>query len=62
MAKGDPIWITTKYGGKCAGEGCGRYALKGEKIYYVPVSKSIFCEVNGCGQRAEKELDALMGK
>ena len=60
MAKGEPLWITSKYGGKCSGDGCGKFTKKGERVFYDPSSKTVFCGT--CGQKAEMEYNQLAGK
>ena len=51
-----PFWLTTRFGGRCFR--CGMGIKKGEQALYYPASKTLLCQREPCGQRAQRDLDA----
>lgn len=52
--QGDPRWIDVKYPKVCAKSGCNKTIKVGERAFYYPNSKSLFCETHG--QEAEADF------
>ena len=52
--KGDPHWITVRYAGTC--RRCGRALRKGDRAFYYPRGKDMYCEPTGCGGVAESDF------
>lgn len=51
----DPFWLETKYeGGSCAR--CGAKIRKGERVFYYPSTKSIYCPTHSA--EASREFSA----
>lgn len=44
---GDPHWITARYAGTCAKQGCGQAISKGDQAFYYPRGKALYAR--GCG-------------
>ena len=51
--KGDPRWITVKYGKDC--ESCGRPIKRGETAFFYPNGGSLYCD-QGCGENAAADF------
>lgn len=51
---GDPRWIIARFESKCSK--CGKSVKRGEKIFYYPRTKSVFCDSPGCGGNAERDF------
>jgi hypothetical protein len=53
----DPFWLTSRFAGKCAK--CGAQIRKGDRVFYYPSTRSIFCEKRDeCGPAHSREFDA----
>lgn len=48
---GDPRWITVKYGGTCGA--CSARVKKGDRAFYYPREKAMYCEKCGEGEYAQ---------
>jgi hypothetical protein len=55
--RGDPYWLTAKWPGVC--RRCGTRIKRGDKAYYYPSDKSLFCGADSCGEKASREFAAL---
>lgn len=44
---GDPRWIEARYAGAC--RRCGRDVKPGERVFYYPRERAIYCAADGCG-------------
>ena len=53
---GDPYWTTARFNSKCSG--CGRGIKKGERIFYFPRTKDVFCDSDRCGRRESRSFEA----
>lgn len=55
--KCDPRWITVRFkGNACAG--CNRPIHPGERAFYYPEDRSLYCEAEDCGKTASREFAA----
>ena len=55
--KSDPRWITVKFkGDRCAR--FGRLINPGERGFYYPEDRSLYCESEACGKAASREFGA----
>jgi hypothetical protein len=55
--KCDPRWITVRFeGSTCAG--CKRPIHTGERAFYYPEDRSLYCEGEECGKAAGQEFSA----
>jgi hypothetical protein len=55
--KGDPRWIVVKFkGNRCAR--CRRLINPGERGFYYPEDRSLYCEGEQCGKAASREFGA----
>lgn len=45
-----PHWITARYKGKCANNNCGAKLSPGDKAWYWPASRELYCQK--CGHLA----------
>ena len=52
----DPYWLTAKYAGKCAK--CGKVISAGERIYYYPNTRTVYCGGDDCGGAAARDFSA----
>ncbi len=52
----DPFWLEARYPGMCSA--CNRTVRAGERAFYYPNSKSLFCEASGCGGMASADFEA----
>jgi hypothetical protein len=50
----DPRWLESRFPAKCSG--CGVALAKGVNAFWVPASKSIYCEK--CGKPLAKRFNA----
>ena len=53
---GDPYWTTARFTSKC--RNCGRVITKGERIFYYPKGKEVFCDLEGCGHQESRSFEA----
>jgi hypothetical protein len=51
---GDPYWITARYAGRCVR--CGRTIPKGERAFYYPNGKGLYCQAALCGEQCAAEF------
>lgn len=51
---GDPRWITAKFSSNCSH--CGKKINRGDRIFYYPRTKSVFCEGPSCGKHCERDF------
>lgn len=54
--KCDPRWIAVRFDGKCVR--CKRQIHLGERAFYYPNDRSLYCEAEGCGKAASREFSA----
>ena len=54
----DPLWIKAKFLSVCCR--CKRQIKKGDKAFYYPNSKTIYCESDSCGKQEERDFAANM--
>jgi len=54
--KGDPYWITTRYAGECSN--CGEVIPRGERAFYYPKGRYLYCKHNGCGDTAAADFNS----
>ena len=55
--KCDPRWITVRFkGSTCAG--CKRPIHPGERAFFYPEDRSIYCDSDDCGQSASRAFSA----
>ena len=52
--KSDPRWISAKFDGSCAR--CKRVIRRGERAFYYPQDRSLYCEQESCGQAANRDF------
>jgi hypothetical protein len=52
--KGDPHWTTAKFPGRCTR--CGKKINRGDRIFYYPRGKVVYCDAPGCGGSAERDF------
>ncbi len=55
--KCDPRWITVRFEAKCVR--CKRSIHPGERAFYYPEDRSLYCEVEACGRAASREFPAI---
>jgi len=53
---GDPYWTTARFTSKC--RKCGKVIMKGERIFYYPKGKYVFCDSDGCGHAESRSFEA----
>ena len=51
-----PFWMLAKSGGSC--DSCKQGIKKGEEIFYYPLSRTVLCNRDGCGRKADRDLRA----
>jgi hypothetical protein len=54
--KTDPRWINVKFDGSCAR--CKSVIRRGERAFYYPQDRSLYCEGDNCGQTASRDFSA----
>jgi hypothetical protein len=54
--KSDPRWLSVKFDGSCAR--CNSVILRGERAFYYPQDRSLYCERENCGQAVSRDLGA----
>lgn len=47
--KNDPKWISAKFTSRCSK--CKEPIFKGQRIFWYPKCKSVFCDSATCGQK-----------
>lgn len=52
----DPKWLTVKYACKCSK--CGKAIKQGERGFYYPSDRSMFCEGEECGGNASRDFES----
>ena len=58
MAKyrSDPRWINVRFDGSCV---CCRGVIRrGDRAFYYPQERSLYCERENCGQAASRDFSA----
>ncbi len=53
---GDPYWLTAKFMSTCTR--CKAGINKGEKIFYYPRTKDVYCSEEGCGHAESASFEA----
>jgi hypothetical protein len=54
-SESEPHWITAESELKCT---CGNKIRKGERIYYLPATRTALC--TSCSEKTEEEFKKLM--
>jgi hypothetical protein len=54
--KSDPRWINVKFDGACVR--CKRPIRRGERAFYFPEDRLLYCEREECGKAASREFGA----
>jgi|TARA_Y100000310_G_scaffold315824_1_gene366851 hypothetical protein len=54
----DPYWLTAKFNSNCAK--CETTIRKGQRAFYYPSSRTIYCEADDCGAHASRDFAACM--
>lgn len=54
--KDDPCWTKAPRDGEC--RSCNTEIRQGEKVFYYPLTGSMYCDL-GCGQDAAEEFEDL---
>jgi hypothetical protein len=54
--RGDPYWLTAKWAGTCVR--CGAHIKRGDKAYYYPRDRALYCASDSCGEKASREFAA----
>ena len=52
----DPRWITARYPATC--QQCGKPIKQGDRAFYFPNGKALFCDGPNCGQQESANFDA----
>jgi hypothetical protein len=53
----DPRWITVRFKGSAC-PGCKRPIQPGERAFYYPQDRSLYCDGDDCGEAASREFAA----
>ncbi len=53
----DPYWLTAKFNGNCSK--CKATIRKGQRAFYYPSSKTIYCESDDCGGAASRDFESM---
>ena len=53
---GDPYWLTAKFSSSCSR--CKTEIKKGDKIFYFPRTKDVFCAAGSCGDAESRSFEA----
>jgi hypothetical protein len=53
---GDPYWITARYAGACAR--CHQPIRAGERAFYYPKGKVLYCQASACGEQCAAEFQS----
>jgi hypothetical protein len=54
--RNDPRWIEARFQSKCGK--CGDAVLKGDKVYYYPLEKKVFCKKDDCSGSCERDFSS----
>lgn len=54
--KCDPRWINVRFKGECVR--CRRAIRTGERAFYYPEDRSLYCAAEQCGGAASREFSA----
>ena len=54
----DPHWLYAIYSGKCTK--CGRSVKAGERIFYYPNTRTVYCDGDDCGGAAARDFSAAV--
>ena len=54
--KSDPRWISVNFDGSCAR--CKSTIRRGERVFYYPQNRSLYCERENCGLAASHDFTA----
>ena len=54
----DPYWLTVRYRGHC--RRCNAEIKPGEKAWFYPIGKAMFCDAVKCGQQESREFRAAV--
>jgi hypothetical protein len=54
--KGDPRWITVRSESICTR--CRRRIYAGDRAFYYPEDRSLYCQAQECGKAASREFSA----
>lgn len=52
----DPAWIYVRYAGLCAR--CGEPIPQGQRAFYYPNGKKLYCYRDACGPACERDFAA----
>ncbi len=52
----DPRWITVRFRGECVR--CRHAIRTGERAFYYPEGRSLYCKTEECGGAASREFSA----
>ena len=55
-SRSDPRWINVKSNGSCGR--CKSVIRRGERAFYYPQDRSLYCERENCGQAASRDFRA----
>ena len=55
-SRSDPRWINVKFNGSCGR--CKSVIRRGERAFYYPQDRSLYCERENCGQAASRDFRA----
>lgn len=53
---GDPYWLRAKFSSSCSR--CKTQIMKGDKIFYFPRTKDVFCSADLCGGAESRSFEA----
>jgi hypothetical protein len=54
--RNDPYWLQAKFNGVCGN--CDGKIKTGDRAFYYPIGKRIFCNAEDCGQRISREFES----
>ena len=54
--KDDPRWIDTRYPATC--RQCGKPIKRGDRAFYYPRTRALYCEADDCGGQADRDFNA----
>lgn len=55
--KCDPRWITVRFKGSTCAR-CKRHIHPGERAFFYPEGRSLYCDGDDCGKAASREFSA----
>lgn len=50
----DPRWINARFESICAH--CGKKIKRGDRVFYYPLHKRVFCDGDSCGKHCERDF------